>query len=434
MTPVPLTPFATLSRLAVSLFAICCLARAAFAHNAPGSSLLLDFHSDRLGAELRLPLSELEIAFREPLEAQPATVVARFGDRLADYVRQHLQLTAPDDRAWSVAVSGQRVALGESPIDLVVALELRPPDGAPLRRFTLRCDAVSHEVMNHIILVSVRSDWNQALLGTRPELLGALRSFARELPVDRAAGSAWIGFRSLLTLGMRHIAEGTDHLMFLLVLLLPAPLLATGKRWGSHGGLRHSATSLAKIVTAFTIGHSLTLIIGALGWLRLPGPLVEMLIAVSILVSAIHSVRPSFAGREPLVALGFGLVHGLAFASVLAEFSLDAWHLAAALLAFNVGIELMQLGVVILTVPWLVLLSRTRLYTLIRIGGAVFAGVAAVGWIAERAGGWPNPLNAVVESIAAHTLWWVTGLALLALLTTFWTQPAAASGPDSSSA
>jgi hypothetical protein len=72
MIPVPLTPFATLSRLAVSLFAICCLAHAAFAHNAPGSSLLLDFHSDRLGAELRLPLSELEIAFREPLEVMLA--------------------------------------------------------------------------------------------------------------------------------------------------------------------------------------------------------------------------------------------------------------------------------------------------------------------------------------------------------------------------
>jgi hypothetical protein len=276
--------------------------------------------------------------------------------------------------------------------------------------------------MNHIVLVSVRSDWNHAQLGEEPEMLGTLRSFARELPVDRPAGSGWSGFRSLVALGLHHIAEGTDHLMFLLVLLLPAPLVASGGRWAGFGGLRHSVASLAKIVTAFTVGHSLTLIVGALGWLRLPGKFVEVMIAVSIFVSALHALRPLFAGREALVALGFGLVHGLAFASVLAEFQLDGPHLAGALFAFNVGIELMQLVVVLITVPWLVMLGRARVYAGLRVAGAVFGGLAAIGWTAECAVEWPNPLNAVVEALAARALWWVTGLALLAILTAGWTR------------
>ena len=143
---------------------------------------------------------------------------------------------------------------------------------------------------------------------------------------------------------MRHIAEGTDHLLFLLVLLLPAPLLLTkGRRWGGFGGVGYSLRRLLLIVTAFTLGHSFTLLLGALGWVRLPSQPVEVLIAVSILVSAGHAVRPLFPGREAWVAAGFGLVHGLAFASTLANLHLEAGPMALSILGFNLGIELMQL-------------------------------------------------------------------------------------------
>jgi HupE / UreJ protein len=91
-----------------------------------------------------------------------------------------------------------------------------------------------------------------------------------------------------------------------------------------------------RIVTAFTLGHSLTLLAGALGWLRLPGQPVEILIAVSILVSAAHAQRPLFPGREAQVAAGFGLVHilvhGLAFTGTLAGLHLSAGPLALSIL------------------------------------------------------------------------------------------------------
>lgn len=378
----------------------------ASAHNAPGSALLLDFHREIVAAELRLPLSELEIGFGQKLEVEPATVVARSGPELAAYVLRHLSVQTEDRRPWQLAVRDLRVALGEQPIDLVVTVEMMPPAGVSLRRFTLHSDVISHEVMNHFTLVSVRSDWDNALLGTQPELIGTLRSFEKDLLVDRTSGSAWRGFRSVAALGMRHIAEGTDHLIFLLVLLLPAPLLVAGRRWGSYGGFRHSALRLAKIVTAFTLGHSITLALGAFGAVRFPAPPVEVLIAVSILVSAVHAWRPLFPGREPLVAAGFGLVHGLAFASVLADFQLDRWHLASALLAFNLGVELMQLLVVLAAAPALVTLSRRLNYALVRSGGALVAGVAAMIWIGERSfGALGAPLYSALALMVVAVLW-----------------------------
>ncbi len=105
------------------------------------------------------------------------------------------------------------------------------------------------------------------------------------------------------------------------------------------------------MVTAFTIGHSITLIGGAFfGW-ALPSRPVEVLIAISILVSAIHACRPLFPGREAWVAGGFGLVHGLAFATLIGRFGLEPLQKAQSILGFNLGIELVQLGVVLAILP-----------------------------------------------------------------------------------
>jgi hypothetical protein len=84
---------------------------------------------------------------------------------------------------------------------------------------------------------------------------------------------------------------------------------------------------------------------------------------------------------------------------VLADFGLDARALALGLLGFNLGIEAMQLAVVALTMPWLVLLSRAPAYAPLRVAGAGFAAVAAIGWIVERALGWRNPMNALVDGL-----------------------------------
>jgi hypothetical protein len=224
-----------------------------------------------------------------------------------------------------------------------------------------------------------------------------------------------VGFASIFRLGMRHIAEGTDHLLFLLALLLPAPLLALGSRWIGFAGARHSLLHILKVVTAFTIGHSITLALAALGLVRVPTHPIEVLIAISILVSAIHALRPLFPGREALIAAFFGLIHGLAFAATLEELGLGRWERVTGILAFNLGIETTQLIVVAAIMPSLVLLSRLRSYSVLRIGGALFAGGASAGWIVERLLHVNYSVDLLVDGLALHAVWVAGGLLLISL-------------------
>lgn len=424
----PRLPGLLLLTLLALLNALC-----AQAHPMPHSVVLLDLHPAGVGAELQLPLGELQAAFGHDVARHPETLVARLGPALRDYLTQHVRPLSPDGNAWTVAVRDLGVhdaaQAGTGPYQQLTArLWLVPAAGETPRAFTFFYDVIVHQVVTHVALVAIRRDWETGRVGAEsPGEVGVIRldvrdNFIPPLVINQAAGSWWAGFRGMVDLGVRHIAEGPDHLLFLLVLLLPAPLLLTnGRRWGRFGGVRHGFIRLLKVVTAFTLGHSLTLLAGALGWLRLPGQPVEILIAVSILVSAGHALRPLFPGREAWVAAGFGLVHGLAFASTLAELHLPAGPMAVSILGFNLGIELMQLFVIALVVPWLLLLSRTPDYAAVRVGGAVVAAAAAATWIAERLSGQTNLLAALVGRVAQDAPWLLAALAVGAVAS-YWRQ------------
>jgi hydrogenase/urease accessory protein HupE len=196
--------------------------------------------------------------------------------------------------------------------------------------------------------------------------------------------SSLSGLTAAFRLGVQHIAEGADHLLFLFALLLPTPLLASAGRWRQSATIRRSLLHILRIVTAFTVGHSLTLALAALGMVRLPSRPVEVLIAISILVSALHAIRPIFPRREALIGAFFGLIHGLAFATALSDLGFGQWYRFVSILGFNLGIEAMQLAVVAAILPLLLLVSRTRAYSAIRIAATLFAVFTAMGWTIER--------------------------------------------------
>jgi hypothetical protein len=166
------------------------------------------------------------------------------------------------------------------------------------------------------------------------------------------------------------------------------------------------------VVTAFTFGHSITLALAAFGAVRVPSRPVEVLIAVSIFISAMHAIRPLFPGKEVWIAAFFGLIHGLAFAAVLTDLGLNGWYRLISLLGFNLGIESMQLVVIAATLPSLLLLSRTRAYPIFRLTGAMFALVASLGWMVARLFNTHNAIDPFVERIAQQGMW----IALLLLV------------------
>ncbi|MEZ4630694.1 MAG: HupE/UreJ family protein [Deinococcales bacterium] len=281
------------------------------------------------------------------------------------------------------------------------------------------------KVVTHTILVSIRQDWLNGLTREHASEVGVIKlnpvdNNINNLEVNLGQGSIWRGFLSMLKLGMRHISEGTDHLLFLLTLLLVAPLVAVSGRWAKFAGLKLSLRHILSIVSAFTLGHSLTLILATLLHADLPTQNIEIFIALSILISAIHALKPLFPNRDMLIAAGFGLIHGLAFSFTLTELKLSSSQLVLSLLGFNLGIELMQLLIIALIMPWLILLARTSFYASFRRIGAASAGIAALAWLFERLLSKANPVTLFVQSLADKGFYLLAGLALLALGMTLW--------------
>ena len=388
----------------------------AAAHLMPNSAIFLDFGNRTVLAELVVPASELEYAAAPELGLAPGARIRGNEPALRAYLARHMAVQTKAGQPWSMRISDIRLSRDALATDVRARVELAPPAGASPRTFLLRYDAIIDRVPNHFVLLLARADYRGGILAGEPRMIGGLQGPGATMLVDRGEGSAWRGFGSAVRLGMKHIAEGHDHLLFLIALILPAPLLAGRRRWGDYGGLRHMARRLVAVITAFTIGHSLTLIGGAfLGW-RLPSRPVEILIALSILVSAIHAWRPLFAGRESLIAGGFGLVHGLAFATLIGNFGLEPIDKAQSILGFNLGIELVQLLVVASVLPSLLLLARTPAYTPFRVAGASFAGIAALAWMAERTLGTENRLAGAIDAGLGHAPWLLAALTVAAIV------------------
>ena len=186
--------------------------------------------------------------------------------------------------------------------------------------------------------------------------------------------------------GVWHIWIGFDHILFLLSLLLPAVLMISGRQWQPAENFKSSFVDVLKIVTAFTLAHSLTLTLASLQIISLPTRWVESAIAASVVIAALNNVLPLFQGRRWVAALLFGLVHGFGFASVLSDLGLPQSSLLLALVGFNVGVEIGQLAIVGIFLPSAYLLRRTRFYrhVVFNAGSIMIVLIASV-WLAERA-------------------------------------------------
>ena len=399
---------------------------AASAHDVPPGVVMLDIGRTAIDAELQLPLGDLGAALQLPLASQPLSAVTGESARIERYVREHFVIRGPDGRAWTMRLGAPDLrktanANWSSNDWLVLSASFEAPAGASTEVFALDDTVIVERVPSHQTMVYVRRDLRNALLGDRPLPIATLGFGNTHVDVDGSGGSWWQGLRHLFMLGLHHIAEGTDHLLFLLALLLPAPLHAARAsrggapfraRWGAARAPRESVRAIVGVVTGFTVGHSISLGLAACGLVDVPTRLVEVLVAASIGVSALHAWRPVFPGREVWIASAFGLVHGLAFAETLAGLDFDGATLALSLLGFNIGIEAMQLAVIAATLPLLLWLATTRAYASVRVAGAAFAASCAAGWVAERAFSLANPLAPVVDVLAPPPAWCVAAVAV----------------------
>ncbi|MFO0738983.1 MAG: HupE/UreJ family protein [Labilithrix sp.] len=379
----------------VALLLVVLSPRIAFAHPTPGSVAFVDIGLDRLRIEQDVPIEELQRAMdRELFTGDAALGVEKYALELRDYAASHVRA-----EGWSVhvdSVTGHDATDGPRARFLLTMTPMatEPP-------LVLHDGIVADEVVSHYLTVYVRRDWARGHAATEPRLVGVIHAGRTELVIPRAGGLAR-GVQKMIGAGIEHIATGTDHVLFLLALLLVAPV--DGARWQRRRTSRDALIAVARVVTAFTIGHSLTLALGALALVRLPASLVEAAIAVSILVAAAHAFRPILPRREALTAGLFGLVHGLAFAQTLAERDVSPVQIMWTLVGFNAGIELAQLVLLALVLPWLLVLAQTRVYDRVRVTGAILAGALASGWLLERTTSLANPFARPVAWLEMHPM------------------------------
>lgn len=347
---------------------LCLMSAPVFAHR--GSTKLILAERTAAGARLEVELERVDVAVELGLEesASVEAVLAR-RDAIRAWLARGITLRSGGGECdLEAGAPAHRVRDGDR---VVVILEASCP--SPVDEVQLRDETIFDTDPQHEAFVRVRwGDEGDAHV---------LRAGRQELALGAPPSTLGLVGRFLVE-GMSHLVTGYDHLLFLLSLVLTAGGLAVRE------GIRKAARDVAWIVTAFTLGHSVTLIAAALGWVVLPAKWVEVAIALSIvIVAGLNIARPRTRLAMPWLAFGFGLVHGFGFSGVLAELGLPASARVLSLVAFNVGIELAQLVFVAAFLWPLARLARHEgAYErwIVRGGSALIALVATY-WVIERA-------------------------------------------------
>lgn len=207
----------------------------------------------------------------------------------------------------------------------------------------------------------------------------------RQVALDESAHLDASGAASFFRDGVWHIVTGYDHLLFLVTLLVPAVLVRERGSWRAVEHFRSAFMATARIVTAFTIAHSVTLALAATGTVTLPSRWVESAIALSVILAALNNIRPVVTERRWMAALVFGLIHGFGFAAVLSEADMERAGLLWSLGAFNVGVEAGQLAVVALFMPLAYAARNARVYRqrAVPLASSAAAALGAV-WLVQR--------------------------------------------------
>lgn len=398
-----------------------------FAHQSPNTIVLIDAGPKQLNIELQVPLSELQWAINMQFDENAKSKVENNKILIKQYFLSHLKIYNLPNNLWKIECEDIVFEQEKKDIEslglyqeLKVFLVATPTNNEDIRNFTLDYTGVMHQVATHITYVYLRNDWQTGNF-EQENVFGIIRTEIEDnkihpLVFNLEKGNTWKSFKGMFCLGVQHIKEGTDHLLFILTLLLPAWLMVKNKKWAGFGGTKYGIIKLLKIVTAFTIGHSITLLIGVFGFIPFSVQLVEAVIALSILISGIHAIKPIFYKYENSIAIGFGFIHGLAFSLTLKNLSLSTGHLLLSVLGFNLGIELMQIVVILLIIPSFLLLSRTKHFSWIKNALAVLVIIISIGWIIQRINNQDNVLSTTTELVFAHSIWLILGLSIFSFL------------------
>lgn len=360
-------------RFIACLFIFLSFAGVAHAHQTSLSYVSVTQEGDVVSATLKMSFLDLEVAagVDQDFDGKITWGEAKSSlERISAYAQSKTALTAGGPCRLQQRAAAPETLNGEG--YLAIQFDVRCPDHAAAVRVAssmfLEVDPTSR------VLVSSRTG------GAAETYVLGLEDLKGPLPPESAdqSSGAKPSLLSYFEEGVSHLFGGPDHLLFLLVLIIPA--IYAGR------GIKAVAFAALLPISGFTLGHAITLTAAASGLIRPPAQIVEILIAVTILLTAIDNVKRFIPGPRSVVAFAFGLIHGFGFASALGALSVTGWQMAIALLGFNLGIETGQAILALAVAPLLMLVRdpAKRLH-IMPLGVSLLAGGMAIFWIIERA-------------------------------------------------
>ncbi|APD87296.1 hypothetical protein BM527_15020 [Alteromonas sp. Mex14] len=281
-----------------------------------------------------------------------------------------------------ISDNGQRCALSTAPPSIknisaesLLAYPLKITC-AKLNELTVQYTGIVADFPTHKLLTSVTlNDFNGVYV------LDSERTSITFSPLN----NDWITqFGEMVYQGIWHIFIGLDHILFLVATLLTVNLRRNNNRWERAASKARILKNTVVLVSTFTLAHSITLTATALNFITLDSRIVELGIALSVAITALNNMFPIIM-RLGFITFGFGLLHGMGFASVFGDLNAQSGSLVMNVLAFNLGVEIGQLAIVSLLLPLLLALRNVKVYAkaIMPIASSIIA-VIALNWTLQR--------------------------------------------------
>ncbi|GAA4882281.1 hypothetical protein GCM10023311_00440 [Flaviramulus aquimarinus] len=277
------------------------------------------------------------------------------------------------------------------------------------------------EEPHHMNLLGIAYNWKAGLINNEKNIALNFSNNDWNKTLSLKEGSIWTGFNAMIKQGIWHIWIGIDHILFIIALILPAVVrrrinITEGAQssskfniwsWEPVDKFKPAFLYIVKIITFFTIAHTITLSLASLQIIELPSQFVESIIAFSIGLAAYHNIKPIFKGRDWVIAFVFGLFHGFGFASVLGELGFNGEHLTLSLLGFNIGVEIGQLAIIAAIFPLLFLIRKLKLYPKFLVYLSVLLIIISLYWLIERAFDIDLPLDDYIRKYGFEFAVWL---------------------------
>ncbi len=370
------------------------------AHQPGQSYLYFRVYPDKIEGTVEMTIKDINVALDKNLDPSPffkdkhadiskaevPSIWAGVTPELQNYITSKIQIQ-DESQIFRMQFKNTEILRLTNSIYMLAHFELDPMSTTP-EFLQIDYNILFDKDEKHRGLTIIEHNWKAGIINNESvsSLVFSPDNTSQELSLKDK--SLWKGFIALLKLGMWHIYIGIDHIFFLLALILPS-VIKKRNREDRHeikpvDKFSSAFWYILKIVTLFTIAHSITLSLAALGIIQLDSRIVESLIALSIGLAALHNIYPIFSKSELFITFLFGLFHGMGFASVLGEKGIEGEYLALSLFGFNVGVEIGQALIVCAIFPILFLLRKKSYYRHILVYVSIFLILASLYWFVER--------------------------------------------------